>query len=291
MAAHLTKITMKTKWKILITAALIIFFVGVISLGILLLVGLENELPLIGQKVAIIPIKGEITSGGCSCNIFGCEQCAQVKVLKEMLKAAEEDNSVKAIVLNINSGGGGVIASSEVMLAVKETKKPVVARIGELGASGAYYIASAADKIVVDKNSVTGSIGVVMYFQQYYGLMEKLGVNMTVIKAGNYKDIGSPYRPMKEEEKKELQEMVGSVYENLIHDIAENRGLSVEYVRNISDGSIYIGSEAKSLGLVDELGNLDDAISLAGELSRIKGKPGVKEISKRKSLSDILFGG
>jgi protease-4 len=282
---------MKTKWKILITLTLVVFFVGVISLGILLLAGLQNELPLIGKKVAIIPIKGEITTDGCKCNIFGCEQCAQVKVVKEMLEGADNDNEIRAIVLDINSGGGGVIASNEIMQAVKKTKKPVVARIGELGASGAYYVASAADKIVADKNSITGSIGVVMYFQQYYGLMEKLGLNMTVIKAGNSKDIGSPYRPMKEEERRELKGMVDSVYENLIQDIAENRGLDEGYVRNISDGSIYIGSEAKSLGLIDELGNLDDAINIAGKLGEIKGKPSIKEIGKRKSLWDLLFGG
>jgi protease-4 len=121
--------------------------------------------------------------------------------------------------------------------------------------------------------------------------MEKLGLNMTVIKAGNSKDIGSPYRPMKEEERRELKGMVDSVYENLIQDIAENRGLDEGYVRNISDGSIYIGSEAKSLGLIDELGNLDDAINIAGKLGEIKGKPSIKEIGKRKSLWDLLFGG
>lgn len=270
---------------------LVVFFIGIATIGILIILGLQNELPLIGNKVAVIPIKGEITTEGCSCNIFGCEECAQVKVIKEWLKNAEEDNSVRAIVLDIDSGGGGVIASSEIMLTVKGTKKPIVARISSLGTSGAYYVASAADKIVADRNSIIGSIGVVMYFQQYYGLMEKLGINTTVIKAGNNKDIGSPFRPMREDEKKELKGMIDSVYENLVQDIADNRNLSFEYVKNISDGSIYLGIEAKKLRLVDELGDLQYAINLAGKLSGIKGKPGIKEISKRKSLIDLLLGG
>ena len=265
-----------------------IFFIFVLIAGVLVITKL-NELPLIGQKVAIIPVRGEITTEGCPCNIFGCEECAEVKTIKEMLEIADNDITIKAIVLDINSGGGGVIASNDMMNIVKKVKKPVVARIGEICTSGAYLVASAADKIVADKNSITGSIGVVMYFQQYYGLMEKLGLNMTVIKSGNNKDIGSPYRPMREDERKELKEIVDKVFENLIEEIAENRKLPVEYVRNISDGSIYLGSDAKKLGLVDELGTLDDAINLAGKLGNVKGKPGVKEVVKKRSLLDILL--
>ena len=281
---------MKTKWKILITLGLIVFFMGIILVGILLISQLNYSLPFIGRKIAIIPIQGEITSGGCTCNILGCETCAQTGVVEEMLNRAEKDGSVGAIVLNIDSGGGGVIASNEMMKAVKETKKPIVARIAETGASGAYLVASAADKIVADKNSITGSIGVIMYLQQYYGLMEKLGLNMTVIKSGKYKDLGSPYRPMKEDEKNEFQGMVDEIYGNLVKEIAENRNLSVDYVKNISGGRIYLGTEAKELGLVDELGNLEDAIKLAGKLVEIKGKPNIIIFSKRKSLLEKLVG-
>ncbi len=280
---------MKTKWKILITLALVVFFVGIVSLGIWLVLELDFGLPFMTKKVAVIPIQGEITTGGCSCSILGCEVCAQVEVVKEMIKMAEGDGTVGAIVLDINSGGGGVIASSEMTRAVKETKKPVVARIGGVGASGAYQVASAADKIVADRNSLTGGLGVVMYLQQYYGLMEKLGLNMTVIKSGKNKDIGSPYRPMEKGEREELQGMVDTIYENLIEEIAENRDLSVGYVKNISEGAIYLGVEAKDLGLVDELGNLDDAVKLAGKLSGVE-KPERVTFSKRKSLLESLFG-
>lgn len=283
-------VKMKKKWKILVTLVLVLFFVGIISVGTLLILGMQDKLPLMGKKVAVIPIKGEITTGSCQCNILGCVQCAQVKVVKAMLETADRDSSIRAIVLDINSGGGGVIASSEMMKEVKETKKPVVARIEEVGASGAYYVASAADKIVAHRNSFVGGVGVVMYLQQYYGLMEKLGVNVTVIKSGENKDIGSPYRPMREEEREELQGMVDLVYENLIQDIAENRNMSVDYIDNVSQGALYLGIEAKEAGLVDELGNLEDAIILAGELGGIEGEPKVITFSKKKSLFEELIG-
>jgi len=281
---------MKTRWKILITLAFFVFLLGVGLIGFLLLNRI-NDIPMIGQKVAIVPIRGEITDTGCECNIFGCPECASVEDVKNMLKAADEDMSVKAIVLDINSGGGGVIPSMEMMNIVKKTKKPVVAKISDIGTSGAYLVASAADKIVADKNSITGSIGVVMYVQQYYKLMEKIGINMTVIKSGENKDIGSPYRPTSKEEEKELKILVEEVFENLVEEIAKNRNLSKEYVRSISDGSIYLGTHAKDIGLVDYVGDMDYAIEIAGKLANIKGKPGVKEILKRKTILDLLSGG
>ncbi len=281
---------MKTKWKILITVSLVVFFLVVVLAGILL-ISKVNELPLIGQKVAIIPIKGEITEGGCACTVFSCEQCADVKTVKDMITAADNDASIRAIVLDINSGGGGTMASTDMMNVVREAKKPVVARIGDTGASGAYLVASAADRVVADKNSIMGSIGAVMYIQHYYGLMEKLGINMTVIKSSDSKDIGSPYRPMTKAEKAELESIVNEVFENFISEIAINRNLSIEYLRTISDGSIYLAPHAKELGLIDELGNMDDAVRIAGELANIKGKPGVKEILKRKTILDVLSGG
>lgn len=279
---------MKTKWKILITLALFLLFFFIVLAGVLFFVNIRNlEIP-IGQNIAVIPIKGEITNDACSCNIFGCEQCANTKKIKELLDAADNDMTVRAIVLDINSGGGGVIASTEMMNAIKKTKKPVVARISDIGASGAYLVASAADKIIADKNSITGSIGTVMYIPHYYGLMEKLGINMTVIKSSKSKDIGSPYRPMTNSEKEELESLVNKVFENFIFEIAENRNLSFEYVKSIADGSIYLGEEAKKLGLIDEVGNMDDAIRIAQELAGIKGKANVKEISKRKTIFDLF---
>ncbi len=241
-------------------------------------------------SVAIIPVKGTITLEGCGGNIFGSTRCASVPTIKDMLDDANGDRAVKAIVLDINSGGGYVVASRQLMQAIKESEKPVVAYISESGASGAYYAASAADDVVADRHAITGSLGVVMEIQHYYGLFEKIGVNVTMITAGEYKDIGSPYRSMTETEKEKLTKMVNQIHEDFISDVAANRGMDVESVRKVADGSIYLGIDAKQLGLVDELGDRDDAIMVAAALGGIEGTPRVKEITQKVSLLDALSG-
>ena len=249
-----------------------------------------SQFPIIGQKVAVIPVKGEITLDGCSVSIFGGGDCASVTAIKNDLQLADDDPSIKAIVLDINSGGGGAVPSRELERAVKNTKKPIVACIRETGASGAYYIASAADHIVADRDSITGSIGVIMTFQQTYGLYEKLGLNVTVIKSGKVKDIGSPYREMTAEEKDELKRMIDKIYLDFVEDVAANRNLSIEYVMNISDGSLYLGSEAQKLGLVDTLGGIDDAIDIASNMGGVSGKPAVqKSKNEQGSILDYFL--
>lgn len=283
---------MKTRWKIAIGTALILLIAVTAVTIAFLLSGLNfNEFPVVGNRIAIIPIKGEITMDECPSTIFGRVQCAQFDEVDAMIKNAENDPSVKAILLDINSGGGEVVASREMMNSVRNCKKPVVARIGEVGASGAYYVASAADRIVADRDSIVGSIGVIMTIRHYYGLLEKIGINVTVIKAGKSKDIGSPYREMTKDEKTLLRDMINKVYYDFISDIAENRNLSISYVENISDGSLYIGSDALDLGLIDYLGGKEKAIETAAELGGIEGKPGIKEeYGKRRSLLDIFIG-
>jgi len=268
---------------ILFIAAVAVVFVGGLKV---------SQFPVLGQKVAVIPIKGEITAEGCSASLFGSSACANAAEIKELLKSADRDNSIRAVVLDINSGGGSVVPSRELAYAVRAMKKPVVACIGESGASGAYYIASAADYIVADRDSMTGSIGVIMTLQHMYGLYDKLGINVTVIKSGRVKDIGSPYREMTDEEKAELTGMVNEIYEDFVSDVAKNRNLSVEYVRNISDGSIYLGRDALKLGLVDSLGNMDDAVQIAARLGGIRGEPAVQKTRSRPfTILDYLTGG
>ncbi|MFZ2455329.1 MAG: signal peptide peptidase SppA [Candidatus Altiarchaeia archaeon] len=239
------------------------------------------QLPIVGQKVAIIPIKGEITAEGCSASLFSSASCVNVAAIKEVLKAADKDDSIRAVVLDINSGGGSVVPSRELAYVVRDMKKPVVACIRETGASGAYYIASASDHIVADRDSMTGSIGVIMTIQHMYGLYEKLGINVTVIKSGKVKDIGSPYREMTPEENAELTDMVDKIYEDFVSDVALNRNMSVEYVKSISDGSIYLGREAMDLGLVDSLGTIDDAVAIAADLGDIQGEPAIQKTASR----------
>jgi len=251
----------------------------------------QLQLPLIPTRneVLVIPIKGEITSQPCKTSLFyGKIECAYVKDIKETLKKAEESPSVKAIILEINSGGGEVIASRELMEAIRDFKKPIIAKIDEIAASGAYYVASAADEIVADKHSIIGGIGVIMVIHHYYGLYEKLGINVTVIKSGKEKDIGSPYRPMTEEERKELKEMIDSIYEDLLLDISRNRNMDLDYLRDIADGSIYLGKDAKDLGLVDEIGNMETAINASMRLANLSKKPEIVRAIKKESIFDFL---
>jgi len=249
-----------------------------------------NQLPLVGQKILVIPIKGEITMEGCSGSFLtGVPACARVDDIKRKLEYADSSSEIKAVILDINSGGGGVSASRELMEAVRDTQKPVVARIGEVGASGAYYAASAADWVIAYQDSMTGSIGVIMTLQHYYGLYGKLGINVTVIKSGDSKDLGSPYRPIREEEKDELKHLVDKIYDDFISDVAVNRNLSYSYTKNLSDGSIYLGSEARDYGLVDQLGDMDDAVDKAKELGEIVGEPDIVRVVERKrTLFDVF---
>ncbi|MFH1722325.1 MAG: signal peptide peptidase SppA [Candidatus Altiarchaeota archaeon] len=277
---------MDNKWKMAL-ALLVVFSVIVIAALIFFLASFLDEVYVFGDKVAVIPVKGVITMEGCP-TTFGGPSCAHVDTIKDLLKEADEDSSVKSIVLEINSGGGYVVASRELTRAVKATKKPVVAWIGEAGASGAYYAASGADLIVADEDSITGSIGVIMSLSHYYDLFSWLGINTTTIKSGTYKDSGSPYRPMTEEEHAMFQKLIDDVNDDFVEEVSLNRNFSLEYARSISDGSIYLGSRAKELGLVDELGGLEAAIDLAAELGEIRGKPKVQRAEPEQHLLDLL---
>lgn len=230
------------------------------------------------DSVAVVPLKGEITE-------------SSVNELSNMLDNALNDNSVKSIVLDINSPGGGVLPSKEIMYKIRDSEKPIVARIGESGASGAYYAASATDRIIADEDSITGSIGVSMILIQYYELFDKLGVDVKVITSGERKDIGSPYRNMTEEEEERLQEIVDKIYYHFISDIAENRDMEISDVEEIANGDIYLGSEALEKGLVDELGTLGDAITRAAELAGIEGEPNVKYMYKEPTFYDLFVEG
>jgi len=282
---------MDTFWKIVVTFGVLGLFVLVVAfVAAFFMSGMDVSGVNLGAggKVAVVPVYGTITLGGCPGNLLQVQSCAQVDNLKKLLREADNDPSVKAIVLDVYSGGGNVVASRELMREVKKTKKPVVAWISEVGASGAYYVASAADEVVADENSLTGSIGVIMFVQHYYELFDDIGINVTVIKAGQTKDIGSPYRPMTDSERENLKGIVDGTYERFVEDVAENREMTIEEVREVANGDIYLGSTAYELGLVDELGGMEEAIDLAARLGGIKGRPEVKKPERKISLSDIL---
>lgn len=254
------------KFKIVAAGGFLIFIFFAVLLSVILFSnGIEFEL---GDTIALIPIKGEITSEDCAIG-----SCANYVEFGKMFKDAEKDTDVKAIVLDIDSPGGGVFASREMAKIVKNSKKPVVAYIGEVGASGAYYTASAADEIVANEYSMTGSIGVETIMIGYRGLLDKLGINVTTIKKPENKDLGSPYRYMNESDKKEMQDIVDRIYDDFVSEVAENRNIPKEKVIEISEKkSIYFGSEAKENGLIDEIGTKEDAIKIAAEKAGIKDK-------------------
>lgn len=233
-----------------------------------------------GSKVALITVDGVILDS---------------KGIIEQLEKYRTNPSVKAIVLRINSPGGGVAPSQEIHEEVLKTrendKKPIVASMGSVAASGGYYIASATDLIVANPGSITGSIGVILQVPNVSGLMQKIGVKSVVVKSGLHKDLASPTREMTDAERRILQGMLDDVHGQFIDAVATGRRIDRKKVETMADGRIFSGREAQSLGLVDQLGNLQDAIERAATLAGIRGKPTVIQERKRGLfLVDLLRG-
>lgn len=230
----------------------------------------------IGGRVAVVKVEGVIIDSS--------------RVVEE-LNDYVDDSSVKAIVVRIDSPGGGVVPAQEIYSAINKAKKEgkkVVASMGSVAASGGYYIAAAADKIIANPGTLTGSIGVKMEFATIEKLLEKIGVKGMVIKAGEYKDIGSPYRDMTPQERKLLQDVIDDVHRQFIKAVADGRKIPEADVRQIADGRIFTGEQAKALKLVDELGDLDSSIQAAADLAGIKGKPRVVSREKKSRFFDYL---
>jgi protease-4 len=208
------------------------------------------------------------------------------------LKKFGDSPSVKAIVLRIDSPGGGVVPSQEIHDAVMRVRnkqnKAVVASMGTVAASGGYYIAAATDRIMANPGTLTGSIGVIMELANLEGLLKKIGVDNVVVKSGRHKDIGSPFRKMSDEDRRILQSVMDDVHTQFIEAVAEGRSLDVSDVQPLADGRIFTGRQAKEIKLVDELGNLDDAIRLAADLAGIEGEPKVVEPRKRFSVRELI---
>jgi protease-4 len=221
------------------------------------------------DKVVVISLSGTITTGDSS--LFSGSTITP-ELVRDYLTRAKEDKAVKAIVLRIESPGGEIEPCQEILLEIeraKETKKIVVSMGGTV-ASGGYYISTQANKIVALPTTMTGSIGVISQLVNVEGLLEKLGIQIETFKGGKYKDMYWGLTELTPEEKEIMQEMVDEYYEQFIDVVAEGRGLSKEEVRNLATGQLYSGTEAKELGLVDVLGDLNTAINLAAELAGIK---------------------
>ncbi len=232
---------------------------------------------------------------------YGKEQVAVVRVEGPILDSRKivgelqnfgENPLVKAIVVRIDSPGGGVAPSQEIYNAVKRVKseynKVVVASMGTVAASGGYYIAVASDRVLANPGTLTGSIGVIMQMTNFEELLEKVGVKNSVIKSGRYKDIGSPFRTMKDDDIQLLQSVMDDVHRQFIEAVADGRSLDIADVELLADGRVFTGRQAKDSLLVDELGDLSDAIQLASKLGGIQGTPQVVEPVKEFSFRDMI---
>jgi protease IV len=252
---------------------LLVLFVVAIVVS-LVLVLFQKNIP-IGERIALVRVEGPILDS---------------KDVIDELKSHVKDPSIKAIVLRIDSPGGAVAPSQEIYEEIRKavTKKKIVVSMGSVAASGGYYIASPATRIVANPGTLTGSIGVIMEIPNVEGLMNKIGVKTEVIKSGRHKDIASVFRGIKKEEREILQGVLDNVHEQFIKAVAEGRKMLIEDVKRIADGRVFTGEQALKAGLVDEIGNLEDAIKAAAKLTGIKGEPSVVSKEERFSLIHIL---
>ena len=242
---------------VIIILGIAVLFLGTLMTVVLTFFGPSSNLSF-GQKIGVIPIEGPIM---------------QSQSIVSQIVRFKKNKAIKAIILRIDSPGGGVGPSQEIYREVRRTikTKQVIVSMGSLAASGGYYVAAGANKIVASPGTITGSIGVIMQFVQFKELLEKIGISMEVLKSGEFKDIGSPNREMTDEEKELIQELISEIRDQFVQAVAEGRNLPVETVREIADGRVFSGAKAKELGLVDQLGNFQDAVDLAKKETGIEG--------------------
>jgi len=256
-----------------------LFFLVIILIGLTGISVVEEGASFynLGQKVAIIEIYGTISGSN--------------DVIRQ-LKKYSKDSSIPAIVLDIDSPGGAVVPSQEIyeeVLKAKKAGKKVVASLRSLGASGGYYIACSADTIVANPGTLTGSIGVIFEFPVVQELFKKIGVKFEVVKRGELKEVGTSFRSMTQEERDLLQSVIDDTYNQFVDAVKEGRGLEREKILELADGRVFTGRQAKELGLVDELGDIEDAIKIAGKMGDITGVPRtIRDRPKKVSFFDIL---
>lgn len=251
-----------------------VFFALVLALGYF---GEHYPYGLGGEKIGVIKIEGTIVESESTIE----------KIIKY-----RKNTGIKAVILRINSPGGVVAPPQEIYQEIKKTsqEKPVIVSVESVAASGGYYIACAADMIVANPGTLVGSIGVMIPIENIEELLQKVGLKSTIIKSGKYKDIGSMTRPITAEEEAILQELIDDSYNQFVDAVAEGRKMKREAVLELADGRVFTGAQAVKLGLIDKLGNLQDAIDIAAGLVGIEGEPQVVYPKKEKpSILDFIF--
>jgi protease-4 len=275
--------TKSTKWFLGIIGVL-----AILTLGFILLLmafinvpsgRLETFVSGSGEKIAVVELKGVIASSD--------DFVRQVKKYRE-------DRSIKGILLRIDSPGGAVVPSQEMYEEVKKTRdggKPVVVSMGSLAASGGYYVACGASKLVANRGSLTGSVGVISEILQLHEALNKLGIDVKTIKSGRMKDAGSSTRKMTEQDELYFQQLMDDVHRQFIDVVRVERKMTKEQAKSLADGRVFTGEQAVANGLADTLGTYEDAIALAAELAGIKGQPSLVREVRRRSVWDGLLGG
>ncbi len=242
-----------------------------------------------GDSISVISLSGVI--GESSGSLYGSGNTITVKEVKDLLKQCESDPS-KAVIIEINSPGGAVEPTQEIYDEIeqfkKKTGKKVYVWMRGVAASGGYYISCAADKIIAMPTTLTGSIGVIMELVNYQGLLEKIGVKEVVIKSGKFKDMGSPARPMTEEEKKMFQNLINETYEQFFNTVQKARNIPTDKLKEIAQGQVYTGIDAKKLGLVDATGNFQFVVDMIKKDLNIKGNPRIITHEVHKSILSLL---
>ncbi len=271
---------MSSKRHSILTVLVIILVIAVV-LGSTMVISFKMLSPssdlFFNEKIGVIPVDGTISSS---------------QTVTSQLVKFRKDKSIKAIVLKINSPGGAIAPTQEIYREIEKTisTKKVVASMGTVAASGGYYIAAAANKIVANPGTITGSIGVIMEFVRVEDLLTKIGVDLEIVKSGEFKDIGSPDRKLTQREREILDAMIMDMQRQFVEAIVRGRGLSLKKVKEIADGRIFSGAQAKELGLVDLLGNFQDALEITKELAGIKGDVTLVYAKKSKlELFDLLL--
>jgi len=270
------------KWPTIIVVLSVLLLVGFLFSGFIsLFFGSEIE-P--SGNVALIPIQGVITAAESE-SLLG-ESVASSNSITSYIEKADKNPNIKAIILEINSGGGSPVASEEIVNAIKKTNKTTVALIREMGASGAYWVASASDHIVASRASIVGSVGVIASYLQFSGLLEHYNVTYERLVAGKYKDIGSPYKELSVVERSLLQEQLDLLHDYFLDDVVQSRHLTEDQKAEIGTANIFMGIQAKALGLIDEFGGKDEVLSYVKGI--IGEEPVLAEYKERKSWLSML---
>lgn len=271
--------TTRQKWLLGVFLALFIVAGGVIFISAMAALLAPGGLELnesFGKRVGVLELNGVIEDS---------------QPFIRQLRSYKEDDGVQAVVVRVESPGGAVAPSQEIYqaLAALRKDKPVVVSMGAVAASGGYYAACGADSVVASPGTLTGSIGVILEFPELEEVLKKVGIRFEVVKSGAHKDIGSPFRPMTEEERRIMQAMVDDVYEQFVEVVSSERNLDPDTVRALADGRVFSGRQALQLGLVDANGSLQDAVDMAGRMCGLGDNPRTTRPRKtRTSLIDML---